>query len=120
MADTQSSSSEHIWILGLPGGENDEAGDRSRVFRRDDAAVRRQAVPVHRLQSNVGAFVAAMGQAIESVPHLLAGYSMESIEISAEVSATGSVSLLGTGGEVSGTGGITFTLTRVNDKQVAR
>ena len=59
------------------------------------------------------AFVSAMGQAIGSIPSALAGYRIDSIGINAEISASGKVSLLGNGGEVTGTGGITFKLTRV-------
>jgi hypothetical protein len=48
------------------------------------------------------------------VPDVLGAYAVESIELSAEVSATGTVSLLGTGGEVSGSGGLTISLKRVS------
>jgi hypothetical protein len=111
-----SDAPDRIWILGLPGGgteDEDDDGDRSRLFRRDDAPLRREPVPVDRLQRSVADFVKAMGEAIAEVPSALAGYSIDTIEISAEVSAKGSVSLLGTGGEVAGKGGIAFTLKSV-------
>ena len=98
-----------VWILGLPGEEGE---DRGRFFRRDDARIGRQPVPVERLQANVAEFVLAMGRAIETVPRSLAGFSVDSIEIGAEISASGKVSLLGNGGELAGTGGIKFRLTR--------
>ncbi len=101
---------DHVWVLGLAA---DDEGERGRFFRRDDARVGRQAVPVERLQGNLQAFVSAMGEAIGSIPSALAGYRIDSIEINAEISASGKVSLLGNGGEVTGTGGITFKLTRV-------
>jgi len=102
---------EHVWILGLAG---EDSGDsvRGRFFRRDEARVGRRRVPTEQLQGNIEGFVRAMGRAIEGVPSVISGFSIDSIELTAEVSATGSVSLLGTGGEVSGTGGITFKLTR--------
>ena len=36
-------------------------------------------------------------------------YSLEDITVSAEVSATGRLSILGTGGEIGGNGGFSFT-----------
>jgi hypothetical protein len=115
MADA---SPDYIWILGLPGGEAAEEGegddvDRLDFFRRSDARLGRQRVPVGRLHDSLSGFVSAMGDAIQAVPRSLGGFSIDSIELSLEVSATGTVSLLGSGGEVSGTGGITLTLTRV-------
>jgi hypothetical protein len=102
---------EHVWVLGFGGDEEDV--ERRLSFRPQDARLGRRPVPTLQLQENVTAFVSAMGQAIAGVPAVLAGYSVDSIEISAEISATGKVSLLGNGGELTGSGGISFTLTRV-------
>jgi hypothetical protein len=100
---------DYIWVLGLPGGKE----DRADGFRAADVRFARRKVPISQLRDNVNAFVAAMGEAVGGVPSALGGFSIDSLELSLEVSATGSVSLLGTGGEVTGTGGITLTLTRV-------
>lgn len=107
----QDQAEEYVWILGL---EGDDTGttDRSRLFRRDEARVGRGRVPAEQLQTNVETFIRSMGRAIAGVPDTLSGYSIDSIEISAEVSISGKVSLLGTGGEVAGKGGISFKLTR--------
>jgi hypothetical protein len=101
---------QYVWIFGL---DDDEGGaDRALSFRRDDVRLARQRVPAEQLRDNVGAFVRAMGRALEGVPSALSGYSIDSIEISAEVGASGKVSLLGNGAELVAKGGIAFTLTR--------
>lgn len=107
------SDQEYVWILGLEGEDDEGYADRGLFFRRDEARVGRQRVPAERLQDNVEAFVHAMGRAIAGVPSVLSGYSIDSIEISAEISASGKVSLLGNGGELAGKGGIAFTLTKL-------
>jgi hypothetical protein len=100
---------QYVWIFGLA----DEGGvDRALSFRRDDVRLSRQRVPAEQLRDNVGAFVRAMGRALEGVPSALSGYSIDSIEISAEVGASGKVSLLGNGAQLVAKGGIAFTLTR--------
>jgi hypothetical protein len=111
MSDDEASTAapDYIWVLGLPGGKDDRAGG----FRAADLRIERRKVPVSQLRDNVDAFVAAMGEAVSGIPRALGAFSIDSLELSLEVSATGSVSLLGTGGEVSGTGGITLTLTRL-------
>jgi hypothetical protein len=105
---------EYVWVFGLPGGDDDEddSGDRLSFFGKDAARVGRQPVPVSRLRENMSTFVAAMETTIAAVPTAFTGYAIDSVEISAEVSATGTVSLLGSGGEIAGTAGITFTLKR--------
>jgi hypothetical protein len=103
----------YVWVFGIPSDEEEGEEDRSRFFRPDEARLGRQRVPTAQLKDNVAAFVQNMGDAIEGVPARLAGFSIESIQLSAEISATGKVSLLGNGGELTGKGGITFTLTRV-------
>jgi hypothetical protein len=102
---------DYVWIFGLEGDDKGTT-DRSRFFRRDEARLGRGRVPAEQLQANIEAFIRSMGRAIAGVPDTLSGYSIDSIEISAEVSISGKVSLLGTGGEVAGKGGITFKLTR--------
>jgi hypothetical protein len=107
------SHQEYIWILGFAGEDDDGGTERGRFFRRDEARMGRRRVPAEQLQQNVEAFVRAMGRVIIGAPSVLSGYSIDSIEINAEVSASGKVSLLGNGGELAGKGGIAFTLTRL-------
>ena len=50
-----------------------------------------------------------MGSVLDGVPAAMGDYRLEQVQISAEVSAKGQLSLLGTGGELAGKSGLTFT-----------
>src|SRR3954447_1671908 len=114
---SEEESPEFVCVLGLSG--DDEEDVERGFFRPHDARMGWRPVPTGQLQENVTAFVRAMGEALAGVPAKLAGYSLDSIVISAEVSATGKVSLLGNGAELTGKGGISCTLTRVKSELTA-
>jgi hypothetical protein len=73
---------------------------------------RRATVSPEKLQSNLKSFLQSMEKAMAGIPQLLAGYSLEEIELSLEVGAEGEIGLLGTGGKLSGKGSISLKLTR--------
>jgi len=54
----------------------------------------------------------SMRHVITGLPHAFGSYALDGITLSAEVSARGRVSLLGSGGEVAGNAGITFKFTK--------
>jgi hypothetical protein len=58
-------------------------------------------------------FLASMQSVISGVADRVGEYRLDEVVISAEVSAKGQVSLLGTGGEIGGNAGLTFTFKRV-------
>lgn len=99
--------SDTISIFGLEGDD-----DRGMFFSRADARFQREAVKVADLEGALRAFLASMGGVLSAVPFALGEFRIDQIELSLEVSAKGAVSLLGSGGEVGGTGGVTLTLTR--------
>jgi hypothetical protein len=66
-------------------------------------------VSLEKLESNVREFAGKIGQILESIPQSVAGFELHQIEFKAEVTAKGTVALLGTGTEIGGTGGLTFT-----------
>ncbi|MFB4279617.1 hypothetical protein ACBJ59_30330 [Nonomuraea sp. MTCD27] len=93
-----------LWIIGI----SEESTDRSLgtfLFRRAK-------VSATTLRSNITGFVDALSEAMADVPQALSGYTMESVQVIAEISAKGKLSLLGSGGEAGGKGGIIFTFTR--------
>jgi hypothetical protein len=91
-------------------GYEDGAGTDRGLFTRQ---VVRKVVDVQKLEQEVQSFLAAMEQIIGRLNHKVAEYTMDSVTVSAEVSAKGNVSLLGTGGEIGGKGGISFTFKRL-------
>ncbi len=65
------------------------------------------------LEQNLDSFLKTMSQVIGRVQGQFADYQLDSISLKAEISASGSVSLLGTGGKVEGGGGLEFTFKRI-------
>jgi hypothetical protein len=96
-----------ISIFGL----EDEA-DRGLSFRRDTAAYVREEISAEVLKERLTAFLESMRDVIAAVPGVLGEFSLDSVTLSAEISAKGTVSLLGTGGEIAGKGGLSFMLKR--------
>lgn len=64
------------------------------------------------LAERLKGFLGAMDAVIEQLPATLGGFDLKEMTLSVEISAKGQVSLLGTGGEIGTTGGLTFTLSR--------
>jgi hypothetical protein len=108
-APQDSDQEEGVWILGLEGPSRDRD---VRFWKPSEARIGRRKIPAAALRDQIGDFVGTLDTVVEPVPETVGGFAIDSIELSAEISVSGQVSLLGTGGQVSGTGGITFTLTR--------
>jgi hypothetical protein len=99
--------SQAITVFGL-----DDSQDRALGFNRAEARYARESVSAADLEARLRAFLDSMRGIIGSVPAALGEYAVDTIELKLEVSAKGTVSLLGSGGELGGTGGITLTLKR--------
>lgn len=57
-------------------------------------------------------FLKTMDEVLAKLPDTMGGFEIDQMELKVEISAKGQVSLLGTGGEVGSTGGLSFTLKR--------
>lgn len=80
-----------------------------------DAGTRRlqpAKLSVDELVTNVNRFLEQMGKVLEKTPPSLGSFHFAEFEVSAEVSAKGSLVLLGTGGEVEAKGGLKFVFRR--------
>ena len=94
-------------------GREENTTDRAGVFERmGNARFGTRQVDKDALRSQLSSFLSAMQDVLDDLPELLGGFAIEEVTLTAEVSASGSVSLLGTGAEVGGSGGLTFTLKR--------
>lgn len=99
-----------IRVLAL---EDEDPAVRERAFwSRKPAEVKleRTEVDAKQLKQRLDAFLNQMEEILANLPQKTAGLALDSVSFSVEVSAKGSVSLLGTGVEMAGKGGITFTL----------
>ena len=92
----------------------DQVGTRAGGFK---------SLKVEELAANVRLFIKQMGNVLEQTPKTLGDFHFEELEISAEITAKGSLAILGTGGELGGTGGLRFLFRRSpaadDGKQVA-
>ncbi|GAA2433408.1 Pepco domain-containing protein [Streptomyces glaucus] len=100
-----------ISVLGL---EDTDSGrtDRLTLRRLEEWRAARTEIPAEELRSRLGDFVTTMQDVIASLPQRAGEFQLNEVTFSAEVSAKGTVSLLGSGGELAGQAGITFTFTR--------
>ena len=96
------SETEKLTILGLEGDSSDDRG----FF---DNRLVRKTVDVDKLEEEVKAFLGAMERVIGNLKQQVGKYQMDSVTVSAEINAKGKVSLLGSGGEMGGKGGMSFT-----------
>jgi hypothetical protein len=76
----------------------------------------KQAKPlkVEVLAENVNLFIGQMGTILENTPEKLGKFNFEELEVHAEINGKGTVSLLGTGGEIGAAGGLRFVFRRTS------
>ncbi|GAA2632989.1 Pepco domain-containing protein [Paractinoplanes durhamensis] len=104
-----------VRIFGLDDGDAGRV-DRRPFQRADDLRLGWGEVPVDKLRQRVGEFLTSMRAVLADVPAGIGEYRLDQVQISAEVSAKGQISLLGTGGELAGKAGLTFTF-KLDDKE---
>jgi hypothetical protein len=104
-------AAQTVSILGL---EDSDPGrtDRWTLKRSEEWRLGRAEVPVDVFHARVNRFLEAMRGVIADVPAAFGKYQLDQVTISAEVSAKGQISLLGSGGELAGKSGLTFTFKR--------
>ena len=94
-------------------GLEDASGTERGLFKKPaELRFGRSEVDASVLRERISHFLDGMREVLIDAPETVGGFHVESVVVTAEISAKGSVSLLGTGGEVAGKGGISFTLKR--------
>lgn len=97
-------------VISVFGREDAEGrADRSLFKRGDDFRYGRGEIPAELLRDRVLTFMAAIREIVADIPAQAGAYNLEEVQVAVEVSAKGQLSLLGTGGELAGKGGLTFT-----------
>ncbi len=92
-------------------GEDQELGWWSK--RPDEIEYGRADVPVDLLRQRIDRFLKQMQGIFLNIPKTFGQFELDKVTLSVEVSAKGGISLLGNGGEVGGSGGLQFELTRI-------
>lgn len=105
----KSEKKETINIFGL----EDDEDSRARLFQYlRDLRFGTAEVSVEHLRARLNTFLTSMTSVIQSMPDDFGEYTLETVTFTVEISAKGTVSLLGSGGEVAGKSGLAFVLKR--------
>jgi hypothetical protein len=96
---------EEIWVIGVKEGKIDRGlWDRRRIDR--------EPIKPHDLAERMATFVAGMQVIIDRVQAASDRWQLDEVTVSVEIGASGSINLLGTGAEVSSSGGLSLKFTR--------
>jgi hypothetical protein len=98
---------ESVRVLGLA-----VPAERGWRLVRTDVKYEAKDLPATLLRDRVASFLRGISQSVLSAPAVIGEFNLTEVTITAEVTASGTVNLLGTGIETGGSGGITFTFTR--------
>ena len=99
-------------VEGARGSEDVGGGFGSSLVQQTRKTLtQRVQISAEDLKREIGNLMAVVGEVFDhEQPE--AGLSLENIELSIEISSEGQISILGSGGKISGTGGIKLTFTR--------
>lgn len=90
--------------------------DRETIFVVTADAARggglRSRLKIEELSANVNQFLEQLGMLLGKTPERVGAFQFMEFEVHAEVSAKGTLALLGTGGEAGATGGLKFVFRR--------
>lgn len=95
---------DHIWVVAV-----EEADDRAFWDRRK---VDREKLELGVFQTKMAEFVASMQAVIARVEEEAGRWRLDEVQVAVEIGSKGSVNLLGTGAEISSTGGLSLTFRR--------
>lgn len=84
-----------------------EAGDVRRLVPRD--------LDAETLEDNVSEFLESVEGILKKTPEVVGNFRIREFIVTAEITAEGKLSLVGVGGGMSATGGLTFTFERYSE-----
>lgn len=91
------------------GMEDDGRVNRSLMRKRGEFRYGRSDIPLDLFRQRAQDFMTTVGDVIGGLAARAGEYELAQVEVNVEISAKGQLSLLGTGGELAGKGGLTFT-----------
>ena len=83
----------------------------SLVQQTRKSLTQRVQISAEDLKREIGNLMAVVGEVFDQA-RPVAGLSLENVELSIEISSEGQISILGSGGKISGSGGIKLTFKR--------
>jgi hypothetical protein len=110
---TEIAAAETVEVVDGGRGSEDVGGGfgSSLVQQTRKSLTQRVQISAEDLRREIGNLLAVVGEVFDQArPE--AGLSLEDVELSIEISSEGQISILGSGGKISGTGGIKLTFKR--------
>jgi NTP pyrophosphatase (non-canonical NTP hydrolase) len=110
---TEAEAAETVEVVDGARSSGDVGGGfgSSLVQQTRKSLTQRVQISAEDLKSEIGNLLAVVGDVFDQArPE--AGLSLEDVELSIEISSEGQISILGSGGKISGTGGIKLTFKR--------
>ena len=110
---TEIAAAETVEVVDGGRGSEDVGGGfgSSVVQQTRKSLTQRVQISAEDLRREIGNLMAVVGEVFDKArPE--AGLSLEDVELSIEISSEGQISILGSGGKISGTGGIKLTFKR--------
>ncbi len=68
------------------------------------------------IEDNVSEFLESIEGILKKAPNVIGGFQIKDFTVSAQITADGKVSLLGVGGGIAASGGLTFTFERIAEE----
>jgi hypothetical protein len=95
-----------IWVI------TSEPLETTRGGFREDESKQAKPLKVKELAININLFLEQMSSVLEKTPEKIGKFHFEEFEIHAEVTAEGTIALLGSGGKIGAAGGLRFVFRR--------
>ena len=99
-AENEGEPQNQIWVVTAETGAVRSGGRRLKQFSAEELSV------------NINLFLEQMGKTLEKTPQKIGPFQFVEFEVSAELTAKGSLALMGTGGEAGASSGIKFVFRR--------
>ena len=104
---------EHIFIVSTLGSRPEDGRIERGGFGPKLAEKSLNAVSVAVLKDNVARFFSQLHEILDTGAEAIGAFEVSQVEVSAQITGSGQVCLLGSGGKVELEGGIKFVLKRV-------
>jgi hypothetical protein len=110
---TEVDAAETVEVVGGSRSSEDVGGGfgSALVQQTRKTLTQRVQISTEDLKREIGNLLAVVGDVFDQAQSE-AGLSLEDVELSIEISSEGQISILGSGGKISGTGGIKLTFKR--------
>ena len=103
----QTADTDRMWVV-----TSEPASPYTTRGGQDGKGTSKQPLKVEELTTNVTIFIQQLGKVLESAPDTLGKFHFDEFEIHADISADGTLAILGSGVHAGASGGLKFVFRR--------